>query len=272
MSTGRFTTKDGCSLAYEISGDGVPVLWQHGLGADRKQPAEVFPSMPGTQRITLECRGHGESELGDPDRLSIAQFANDVVQLFDHRGIDRIIVGGISLGAAISLRLAATAPSRVTALILARPAWVDHAAPNTMKPYLSIANLLRMFGPEEGLRRYERSEVFAEVQSISPDNAASLGSFFLRKGEGSTIELLSRIPLDGPGLSATDIAMIAVPTAVIANGEEYIHPIRYAEQLKDLIAGSSLQIITSKTLNTGLYISEFRRAIASFLQAKEVRR
>jgi len=270
MSTKRFTTEDGCSLAYKISGDGAPVLWQHGLGADRKQPAEVFPATPGIKRITLECRGHGESELGDCTRLSIAQFADDAVQLFNHLHIDKLVLGGISLGAAISLRLAATVPSRVKALILARPAWVDHAAPTTMKPYLSIADLLRMFGPEEGLRRYERSDIRAEVQSISPDNAASLRSFFSRKGEESTIELLSRIPKDGPGLSASDIAMIAVPTAVIANGEEYIHPIRYAEQLRNLIAGSSLQIITSKTLDKGLYLSEFRAAIASFLQTKEV--
>ena len=270
MSSDRFTTEDGCSLAYEVAGHGVPVLWQHGLGADRKQTAEVFPSMPGIQRITLECRGHGESEVGDPGRLSIAQFADDAIQLFDHLGIDGSVVGGISLGAAISLRLAATVPSRVKALILARPAWVAHAAPATMKPYLSIADLLKNFGLEEGLRRYEQSKVLAEVQSASPDNAASLRSFFSRTGKESTIELLSRIPNDGPGLSATDIAMIKVPTAVIANGEEYIHPIRYAKQLKSLIPRSSLQIITSKTRDRTLYLSEFRTAIASFLQTMEV--
>ncbi len=270
MNTGRFTTEDGCSLAYEIAGDGIPVLWQHGLGADRKQPSEVFPAMPDMQRITLECRGHGESALGDPDRLSIAQFADDAVQLFDHLDIKKIVVGGISLGAAISLRLAATVPNRVRALILARPAWVDHTAPITMRPYLHIAKLLRRFGTEVGLRRYEQSEILAEVQSVSPDNAASLCSFFSRKGEESTIELLSRIPNDGPGISATEIAMIAVPTAVIANGEEYIHPIQYAEQLRNLIPGSSFQIITSKTLDKGLYVSEFRAAIASFLQTEGV--
>jgi pimeloyl-ACP methyl ester carboxylesterase len=272
LSTGRFATKDGCSLAYEISGEGMPVLWQHGLGADRKQPAEVFPETDRFQRITLECRGHGESELGDPARLSIAQFADDVVDLFDHLDIDRLIVGGISLGAAISVRLAAIVPSRVKAQILARPAWVYHAAPATMKPYLLIADLLKRFGPEEGLRRCEQSEVLAEVQSISPDNAASLRSFFSRMGEESTIDLLSRIPMDGPGLTAADIAMIAVPTALIANREEYIHPIRYAEQLRDLIPGSSIQIITSKSLDKSLYVSEFRAAIASFLEAVEAAR
>jgi len=270
MSTGRFTTDDGCSLAYEIAGEGVPVLWQHGLGADRKQPAEVFPAMPGVQRITLECRGHGESDLGDPGRLTIAGFADDAVQLFDHLAIDKLVVGGISLGAAISLRLAATVPSRIGGLILARPAWVDHAAPATMKPYLLIAELLRKFGADEGLHLYEQSEVLAEVQSISPDNAASLRSFFSRKGEESTIELLSRIPKDGPGISATGIAKIAVPAIVIANGEEYIHPILYAEQLRSLIPGSSLHIVTSKTIDKSLYVSEFRAAISSFLRAREV--
>jgi pimeloyl-ACP methyl ester carboxylesterase len=248
----------------------MPVLWQHGLGADRKQPAEVFPAMPGIQRITLECRGHGESELGDPDQLSIAQFAVDAVSLLDHLQIDRLIVGGISLGAAISLRLAGTVPSQVRGLILARPAWVDHVAPATMKPYLHIADLLRKFDAEEGLRLYEQSEVLAEVQNISPDNAASLRSFFSRKGEKSAIELLSRIPKDGPEVSATEIAKIEVPAIVIANGEEYIHPIRYAEQLRSLIPGSSLQIVTSKTIDKGLYVSEFRAAIFSFLQTKDV--
>jgi pimeloyl-ACP methyl ester carboxylesterase len=268
MSSGCFTTDDGCFLAYEIVGKGTPALWQHGLGADRKQAAEVFPPIQGVQRITLECRGHGESELRDPDRISIAQFAIDAIQLLDHLQIERFVVGGISLGAAISLRLAATVPSRVKALVLARPAWVDQAAPATMRPYLSIADLLKRFGAEEGLRRYKQSEMFAEVQKVSPDNAASLLSFFSCRGVENAIELLSRIPKDGPGLSATDTAAITVPTVVIANGEEYIHPIRYAEQLRDFIPGSSLQIVTSKTIDRSLYVSEFRAAIASFFQTR----
>jgi pimeloyl-ACP methyl ester carboxylesterase len=270
MIASRFTTEDGCSLAYEISGHGIPVLWQHGLGADRRQPAEVFPEIDGIQRVTLECRGHGESELGDPERLSIAQFAEDAKQLFDHLDIKSGVVGGISLGAAIGLRLAATVPRSVKALIIARPAWVDHAAPATMKPYLLVANLLRQFGPEEGMRRYQQSQLCADVHRVSPDNAASLLGYFYREGIDSTIELLSRIPSDGPGVSATDIARINTPTVVIANGEEYIHPIEYAEQLRALIPVASLQIITSKTLNRGLYVSEFRAAIASFLETRVI--
>jgi pimeloyl-ACP methyl ester carboxylesterase len=138
-----------------------------------------------------------------------------------------------------------------------------------MKPYLLISEALKKFGPEQGLREYEQSEIFAEVQRVSPDNAASLLSFFSPGGE-STIELLSRIPKDGPGVSANEIARIAAPTVVIANGQEYVHPIRYAEELRKLIPSSSLQVITSKTLDRGLYVSEFRAAIASFLQTRQV--
>jgi len=270
VSADLFTAKDGCVLAFEDVGSGLPVLWQHGLGADRQQPAEVFPANLDVRRITLECRGHGDSHMGDPARLSIAQFATDVAALLDYLRVDRVVLGGISLGAAISIRLATTLPSRVTALILARPAWVDEYAPWTMKPYLLIAELLKEFGREEGLRRFVNSETLAAVERVSPDNATSLRSFFARRDEVSTFELLSRIPNDGPGISAEDIASIALPTLVVGNAEEYVHPLGYALRLKDLIPCATLQIVTSKSVDKALYQSQFREALATFLQGRKV--
>jgi pimeloyl-ACP methyl ester carboxylesterase len=266
VSSGCLITEDGCSLAYEDVGSGLPTIWQHGLGADRQQPAEVFPRNAGVRRITLECRGHGDSQMGDPARLSIAQFATDVAALLDHLGIDVAVLGGISLGAAISMRLAVGIPWRIKGLILARPAWLDEPAPPAMHPYLVIAELLKEYGREEGLRRFANSETLAVVERVSPDNAASLLSFFSRRDEQSTIELLSRIPKDGPGLSRQDIASIDMPTLVIGTGEDYVHPLGYASQLKDLIPGAALQIVTSKTVDKALYQSQFRESLASFLQ------
>jgi pimeloyl-ACP methyl ester carboxylesterase len=203
--------------------------------------------------------------MGDPARLSIAQFATDVAALLDHLSIDAAVLGGISLGAAISMRLAASMPGRIKGLILARPAWVDEAAPPTMHPYLVLAEALKEYGPEEGLRRFANSEILAGVERVSPDNAASLLSFFSRPNEQSTIELLARIPRDGPGLSRHDIASIDMPTLVIGNGEDYVHPLPYASRLKDLIPGAALQIVTSKSVNKVLHQSEFRESLASFL-------
>src|SRR5690349_23414278 len=141
MKRGSFVTADGCRISYVDEGEGLPVLWQHGLGATQAQAAEVFPEFSRFRRLTLECRGHGDSQLGAPEGLSIAQFADDALALLDHLSVERAVAGGISLGAAIAVRLAVHHPGRVGGLIVARPAWLDDP-PERMKIYLDVAELL----------------------------------------------------------------------------------------------------------------------------------
>jgi pimeloyl-ACP methyl ester carboxylesterase len=265
MSAGIFLTTDGCRLAYETTGDGLPVLWQHGLGADHQQPAEVFPPLPGICRITFECRGHGASELGDPEQLSIGSFAMDALTLLDHLEINQAIAGGISLGAAIALRLAARNPNRVCGLILGRPAWVDGPSPETMAAYLEVAQLLKEYGAKEGVRRFEMSQTLATIEAVSPDNASSLRWFFIRPNSESTIALLSRIPKDTPGISGELLKEIRVPTLIIGNTQDYVHPLAYCEKLRALLPNSKLQTITSKTIDRDKYVVEFRHALTEFL-------
>jgi pimeloyl-ACP methyl ester carboxylesterase len=266
MTHGAFRTEDGCLLAYEDVGQGMPVLWQHGLGADRTQPAEVFPAIAGIRRLTLECRGHGDSELGDPSRLSIATFAADAIALLDHLNVHQAIVGGISLGAALSMRLAAQSSERVAGLILARPAWVVGPSP-TMAPYLEIAALLREFGAREGALRFESSACLAAVAAVSPDNAASLKSFFSQPNPANTIALLSTIPSDSPGIDAETIAGIRVPTLIIGTHQDFVHPLAYAERLQQILPHATLRVITSKSVSKEKYKLDFREALGRFLGA-----
>ena len=174
MTRGSFKTRDGCRVNYVDEGDGVPVLWQHGLGATQAQVAEVFPESSQFRRITMECRGHADSELGATAGLSIQQFADDAVVLLDHLGVRRAVVGGISLGAAIALRLAVHYPERVSAQIIARPAWVNEAAPENLEIYLDVAKLLEQYGPEQGLELLQATERYRLVMRESTDNAASM--------------------------------------------------------------------------------------------------
>jgi pimeloyl-ACP methyl ester carboxylesterase len=264
MTDGTFRTEDGCLLAYEDVGEGMPVLWQHGLGADRTQPAEVFPAIPGIRRLTLECRGHGNSELGDASRLSIANFAADAIALLDHLRIRQAIVGGISLGAALSMRLAAQYPERVAGLILARPAWVVGPSA-TMAPYLAIAALLEEFGAHEGALRFQASACLAAVAAVSPDNAVSLKSFFSQPSPANTIALLSTIPSDSPGIDAETIAGIRVPVLIVGNDQDFVHPLAYAERLQQILPHANLRVITSKSINKDQYRREFREALGWFL-------
>lgn len=265
MSEGNFVTADGCRLAYEVVGEGAAVLWQHGLGANREQPAEVFPPLSGWRRITLECRGHGQSDLGDPAKLSIAQFSADALALLDHLAIDSAVVGGISLGAAIALRLAALNPERVKGLVLARPAWVASPSLESQAAYREVADLIAQYGVDEGARRFEQSAQLARIEQVAPDNAKSLRWFFTRARPQTTVELLSRIPLDWPGIDRQALRAMNVPTLVIGNAEDDAHPLAYAQELVTLIPGAILRQVTSKSVDRSAYVAEFRQAFGEFL-------
>jgi len=264
MTRGAFKTGDGCLISYVEEGDGLPVLWQHGLGATQAQAAEVFPDSPRFRRISMECRGHGDSELGAPEALSIRQFADDAAGLLDHLGVRRAVVGGISLGAAIALRLAVYHPDRVSALIIARPAWFSESAPERMQIYLDVAELLAQQGPGQGLERLHASERYRLVMKESPDNATSMRSFFQREPK-STVALLSRIPAQGPGVTREQMSGLTLPTLVIANEGDHVHSIATAEALARLIPAASLKIIPSKNAARDGYLEAFRAALDVFL-------
>jgi pimeloyl-ACP methyl ester carboxylesterase len=264
MTQGSFKARDGCRINYVDEGAGVPVLWQHGLGATQAQVAEVFPESSQFRRITMECRGHADSELGAPESLSIRQFADDAVALLDQFEVRRAVAGGISLGAAIALRLAAHYPERVGALVIARPAWVNEAAPANLEIYLDVAKLLSQYGPEQGLERLQASERYRVVMKESPDNAASMRSFFIRELK-STVALLSRIPAQGPGVTREQMSRLALPTLVIANEGDYVHSMAMATEVAELIPGAILKIIPSKNFNRDAYVEAFKAALQEFL-------
>ena len=264
MTRSTFKTRDGCRVGFVDDGHGVPVLWQHGLGATQAQVAEVFPDSPRFRRITLECRGHAESELGAPDGLSIRQFSDDAAGLLDHLGVRRAVAGGISLGAAIALHLAVHDPERVSALIIARPAWISEAAPENLATYIDVAELLAQYGAEEGLERLQATERYQLVMRQSPDNAASLRSFFARE-PASTVALLSRIPAQGPGVTRQQVSRLALPTLVIANQGDHVHSIAMATAVAELIPGAKLTIIPAKNSNRDAYVNAFKAALDEFL-------
>ena len=259
-----FRTRDGCRLDYVDAGQGTPVLWQHGLGARQAQAAEVFPPSPQLRRITMECRGHAGSELGALAGLSIPQFADDAVALLDHLGVRRAVVGGISMGAAIALRLAVRHPERVSAQIIARPAWIGEAAPDHLRIYSDVAELLAQYGPEEGLERLQTTERYRLLMRESPDNAASMRSFFTREPE-STVALLRRIPAQPPGVTRVEISRLALPTLIIANEGDYVHSLATATTVAGLIPGARLTVIPSKNSSRDGYVDAFQAALHGFL-------
>ena len=241
-------------------GEGLPVIFQHGLGGDEAQVAEIFPDEQGIRRLTLECRGQGKSSAGDLKQFSMANFADDVLAFADLRGVDRFIMGGISMGAALALRIAIKNPARVRALILARPAWLWHAAPENMKPFAEVAGYLLLRSVDD----FERSATAKRLAREAPDNLVSLRKFFAAGDCETTASLLSAIAEDGPGVSETEVCGLTVPTLVIGHKIDVVHPLDFAEALASRIAGSQFVEIPPKATDKPQHLAEFRAALTQF--------
>jgi 3-oxoadipate enol-lactonase len=110
---------NGVEVAYDdTGGDGPPVVLAHGFLMDRTMfGPQVEVLRPHHRVITWDSRGHGDTAY-DGQPFSYWDLASDCLALMDHLGIDRAVVGGMSQGGFVSLRVALTSPARVRGLIL----------------------------------------------------------------------------------------------------------------------------------------------------------
>jgi pimeloyl-ACP methyl ester carboxylesterase len=138
---------DGITFHYLDSGEGVPFLFQHGLGGDLTRSYGLLtPPLP-FRLLSFDFRGHGETRpLGDSEKLSFATFADDLLAVLDERHIAQAVIGGISMGAAVALNFALRYPQRMLGLVLVRPAWLNEPLPANLQAYPRIAQLIRQHG------------------------------------------------------------------------------------------------------------------------------
>lgn len=261
-----FFQHDSLSFRYTVSGDGFPFIFQHGLGGDVKQPAEVYQPQPGIRMLSLDCRGHGETRpLGDENLLSFDTFADDVIALMDYLDLPEAVVGGISMGAGVSLNLALCCPQRVRGLVLSRPAWLDKPMPPNLANFTQVADHIRHHGAQIGLERFKQSAEYLAVVKEAPDVANSLLAHFSHPRAEETYIKLERLPNDAPCRDLTACASITVPTLILANRSDPPHPFEMAETLASAIPGATLREITSKLVNKERHFVEARTYITAFL-------
>src|SRR2546422_6412035 len=108
-----------CDLAYTVHGSGPPVVLVHGFPLNRTIWAPQLGELSRDyQVVTFDLRGHGESEA-TPGIYAMEDLAQDVKALVDHLGLDRIVLGGLSMGGYVSFAFLRQFREMVQALILA---------------------------------------------------------------------------------------------------------------------------------------------------------
>src|SRR5262249_23444542 len=137
--------RDGIAFHYRDVGRGVPFVFEHGIGGDVRQPAGLFVPPQGIRFLCFDARAHGQTEpLGDPSALTFDVLGAALAAFLAPRGLERAVIGGISMGAGVALNVAVRYPGRVAGLVLSRPAWLDGPMPpENVARYVDLARRLR---------------------------------------------------------------------------------------------------------------------------------
>ena len=99
--------------------DGDVILFLHGSGQTRQSWGKALKAAAaqGYRAITLDMRGHGDSEWAPDGRYEIRAFADDLVKVLTQLPSAPVLVGA-SLGGLVSLLVASEAPETVAAIVL----------------------------------------------------------------------------------------------------------------------------------------------------------
>lgn len=251
-------------VALHGAGGGGPMLvFQHGLCGSAAQVAEAVATLPGQSWRCVDCPGHGASPpVDDP---SIAGFARIVVALIETLDAP-VILGGISMGAAIACHVAVQRPDLVAGLVLVRPAWVADSAPANMDPNAEVGALLASLPPDQARARFAASQTAHRLAAEAPDNLASLMGFFDRSPPQVTAQLLTAISGDGPGVTTAALRALRLPTLVCGTERDAIHPIQHARDLAQLVPGARLVCLPPKADDKAAHLAALGRAMTQFIQ------
>jgi pimeloyl-ACP methyl ester carboxylesterase len=228
----------GHRLSYEVHGKGDRLLvYLHGLllDANLNRPIAQALAEKGNRVVLLDLLGHGLSDKpAHASEYRMDLYVDQVIALLDHIGAEEAVLGGLSLGANVSLLAAVRDPERVRGLVLEMPV-LERAAPSvalTFVPFLLGVHYARL--PASwiaGLMRRAPRTRFAPLNSVL--NAASL-----RPEEMAAV--LHGILLGPVAPTWEQKRAISVPTIVIGHGADFIHPFSDAASLAHQVPNARL--------------------------------
>jgi pimeloyl-ACP methyl ester carboxylesterase len=112
---------NGVRLYYEITGEGVPLIWCHELAGDcRSWESQVRFFSRRYRVVTFNARGYPPSDVPeDVDAYTQEKQVDDLHGLMRHLRMEQAIVGGLSMGGSVALNFGLAHPDMARALIVA---------------------------------------------------------------------------------------------------------------------------------------------------------
>jgi pimeloyl-ACP methyl ester carboxylesterase len=247
--------RDGVGIHYEVAGPAgaTPVLLTHGFSSSTEMWEPNLPTLAGARQvITWDVRGHGLSDSPeDPARYSVALSVEDMTAVLDAVGVDRAVVGGLSLGGYLSLAFHLAHRDRVAALMLF----------DTGPGY-------RREGPrEEWNRRVERTASAFEARGVDALNDSPEVARTTNRNPAGLARAARGIMAQHDSRVIDSLVTIAVPTLVVVGARDTPF-LAAADYMTSRIPGAVAVVLDGAGHASNVDSPEaFNRAVLGFLDA-----
>ena len=239
----------------------VPLVLVHGHPFDRSMWQPQFAHVAASRRVIApDLRGYGETTVV-PGTTTLDTFARDLADLLDRRGVDDIVLGGLSMGGQIVMEFYRLFPDRVRGLLLADTSPRAETPAGRLTRLEMADRLLR-----EGMAGYADEALFG---MLAPANVTAHAEPADDRGSGSdngglpsgglstvaqhVLRMMRDTPAEGAAAALRGRAdrrdyvellpRITVPTLVVVGSEDGFTPVDEARFMHGLIPGATLAII-----------------------------
>lgn len=253
----------GGSMTYDRIGEGPPLVLLHSLALGREMWAPVLAELgAGRQVIVPDLRGHGDSRW-DGRPFSIDDMSDDVGDLLDLLGLERVDLLGMSMGGSVALTFAAARPSSVGRLVLCdTTAWYGADAPAAWEQRARAA----AGKPRPTQVPFQVERWFGDVfRQTEPRVVARTVDIFLATRPGVHAAACRALGT----LDARDrLAAITAKTLVITGADDQATPPAMGEALAGAIASASFEQWPGLRHFAVLESKPLRTRLAAFLAGK----
>ena len=223
----------------EGPGDAPVILLLHGFSFSLETWDAWAEDLSSSYRVVrYDLLGHGDTGPDPFERYAPEQRAAFVADVMDALSLDRVILGGNSLGGLAAWRFAATHPERVNALILVSPGAypINGVADEPIPVPPAVAFYLRTV-PEIGLRASLR-QIYADPDTVSEERIDQLRDNMRKPGNGDAmVRSLEEFVLPDP---TADLSNVQAPTLVLWGEADQVIPPSHGEQLVAAIPNGTL--------------------------------
>lgn len=251
-------------LSYDDKGSGLPVVLIHGFPLCRRmwQPQIAALSDAGFRVICPDLPGFGETPISN-GAVSIGTYADEIIALLDQLGIEKAVIGGMSMGGYVLLNLLERYPDRVLgAMLLVTRAAADDAAGKEKRTLLA--------GQVCAGNRLVVPETFAEVlfaQDTPLKNPALVDEvrqwMESTSAEGTAAGLLAMRDRED---SVAQLSRFALPALVVGAEHDHAVPLEHSRTLVEGLPDAELQVIPGAGHMANLEQPElFNAALLAFL-------